>query len=316
VPTIADVLGIRLPYHSDGFSLRRARPEPTITVQSRKGHIVRASPAAVVRLRYRTLARQLRIFGSGAWSRVYGIGPHRELLGRRVPQSVRASNDSVSIDGGALLRDVDPRSQLSPGHVTGRASTGPLDLAIAVNGKIAAVTRTHAVDGDQHWAAFVPDDAFRRHGNRVEVYAVRDERLVRLRGGVTGAAWTLERHELRSGSRVVRLRPGVLDGVVEDWFRERESIRFGGWAADTRRGKLVDSVLVFSGGKFVYSGTTAVGRKRIPFAGKKPDDVVRIGFVFDLPRSVVGKGPMRFFGVRGGVATELRYVKDFPWRPR
>jgi hypothetical protein len=43
---------------------------------------------------------------------------------------------------------------------------------------------------------------------------------------------------------------------------------------------------------------------------------VRIGFVFDLPRSVVGSGPLRFFAVRGGVASELRYVKDFPWRAR
>jgi hypothetical protein len=75
-------------------------------------------------------------------------------------------------------------------------------------------------------------------------------------------------------------------------------------------------VLVFSGRRFVYAGTTTVGRKRIPFAGKGPDEVVRIGFVFDLPRSLVGHGPLRFFGVRGGVASELRYVDDFPWRPR
>ena len=111
-------------------------------------------------------------------------------------------------------------------------------------------------------------------------------------------------------------RPNRLDGLVEDWFYERESIRFGGWAADTKRGKLADAVLVFSHGRFVYSGTTTVGRRRIPFAGKGPRDIVRLGFVFDLPRSVVGNGPLRFFAVRDGVATELRYVKDFPWRAR
>jgi hypothetical protein len=314
VPTIADVLGITLPYEADGVSLRRPHAVPLVGVARREGGVVRAPAAEVLRRRYATLARQIRLFGSGSWSRVYAIGPNRQLLGRRVPASVPSSGASVSIDGGDLLRDVDPSSQLSPGHLTGRASTGPLDLAVAVNGRIAAVTRTYTVDGDQHWAAFVPDPAFRRHGNTVAVYAVRDGKLERLRGGVGAAEWSLHGDELRSGDRVARIRPGALDGLVEDWYRERESVRFGGWAGDARRGRLADVVLVFSNGRFVYSGTTAVARKRIPFAGKGPDQAVRIGFVFDLPRSVIAKGPLRFFAVRGDSASELRYVQDFPWR--
>jgi len=316
VPTIADALGLRLPYRADGVSLRRPHPVPTVTIVGREGRHAAAPAAAVVRRRYATLARQLRIFGTGSWSRVYGIGPHVELLGRRVPAAVPASGATVTVDGEALLRDVDGASQLSPGHLTGRASTAPLDLAVAVNGTIAAVTRTYEVDGEHHWSAFVPDAAFRRRGNDVAVYVVRGGRLERPRGGSSAAPWTLRAGELRSGSRVVHVRPGALDGTVEDWFNERESIRFGGWTADTKDGRLVDSVLVFSGDRFVYGGTTTVGRRRIPFKGKGPDDVVRIGFVFDLPRSVVGDGPLRFFGVRGDVASELRYVKDFPWRPR
>jgi Sulfatase len=316
VPTIADVLGIRLPYHVDGTSLRRVRSTADVSVMSRKGVIVRAPEAEIARRKYETLARQLRLFGSGDWRRAYDVGPHHELLGHAAPTNAPLSDDSVSVDGEALLRDVDASSQLSPGHVTGRASRGPLDLAIAVNGKIAAVTQTYPVDGEQHFGAFVPDSAFRPTGNRVEVFAVRDGKLERLRGGVSAETWTLRRNQLRAGSRVVPLRPGKLDGVVEDWFNERESIRFGGWAADTKRGRLADAVLVFSGGRFVYSGTTTVGRRRIPFAGKGPNDIVRLGFVFDLPRSVVGNGPLRFFAVRDGEASELRYVKDFPWRPR
>jgi Sulfatase len=316
VPTIADVLGLKLPYHADGTSLRRARSAPAVTVQSRKGKVVRDREADVLRRRYGTLARQLRLFGSGSWSRVYGIGPHRELLGKAVPAATGTLPATVSVDGEELLRDVDPRSQLSPGHITGSASTGSLELAVAVNGRIAAVTKTYDVDGEHHWAAFVPDGAFRRSGNDVAVYVVRGGRLERPRGGTAEPQWTLRGDELRAGSQVVHVQPGALDGVVEDWFNERESIRFGGWTADTEGGRLADAVLVFAGGKFVYAGTTTVGRKRIPFKGKGADDVVRIGFVFDLPRSLVGRGPLRFFGVRGNVASELAYVKDFPWRPR
>ena len=41
------------------------------------------------------------------------------------------------------------------------------------------------------------------------------------------------------------------------------------------------------------------------------------GFVFELPQSLVGKGggtPLRFFAVRGNVATELSYAPGFPWQ--
>jgi hypothetical protein len=180
------------------------------------------------------------------------------------------------------------------------------------------VTKTFDVDGDAHFAAFVPESFFRQGPNRVAVYAIRGARLERLQGGAgSESTWTLRGARLRDAAgHSVAVRAGALDGVVEDWFHERETIRFGGWAADTKGGHLADSVLVFAGGRFVYAGTTTVGRKRIPFAGKAPDEVVRIGFVFDLPRSVVANGPLRFFAVRAGVASELRYVKDFPWRGR
>jgi Sulfatase len=319
VPTIADVLGIRLPYHVDAQSLRDPELRPAVRIREREGGSIAERLAAVERGRDATLRRQIRLFGSGSWDGVYRIGPHRALVGRAVSSLPVAQSDvSVSIDGESLFGAVDLRSPLSPSHVTGRVSKGPLDLAVAVDGRIGAVTRTFDVDGDAHFAAFVPESAFRQGPNRVEVYAVRGSRLERLRGGAGAeSTWTMNGSTLgdAAGHRVA-VRPGALDGVVEDWFHERDSIRFGGWAADTGGGHLADSVLVFSGGRFVYAGTTTVGRKRIPFAGKGPDDVVRIGFVFDLPRSVVGSGPLRFFAVRGGVASELRYVKDFPWRAR
>jgi hypothetical protein len=50
----------------------------------------------------------------------------------------------------------------------------------------------------------------------------------------------------------------------------------------------------------------------------RPDgSSIKAGFVFELPRSLVGDGrdppPLRFFAIRRGVASELPLPKGFPW---
>src|SRR5581483_1666753 len=204
VPTIADVLGFRLPYRADGRSLLAARSHREVAVRGRQGELVSGSPTAVERGERRTLARLVRLFGAGGWERVYGIGPHRELLGRTVASlpagRVRAA---AALDGRSLFAAVDPGSLLSPRPLAGPVSGArrPLDLAIAVDGRIAAVTRTFAVDGETHFAAFVPDRAFHRGANDVEVYGVSGGRLARLTRGA--AAFSLAQ---------LRVVPGALAG--------------------------------------------------------------------------------------------------------
>lgn len=325
VPTIADALGLPLPYGVDGRSLLHAVGTRVVDVRGRQGDDVRASQGAVVQARNATVARQLTLFGSGSWTKVFAVGPHRELLGRRVSSlGARAGAARVSIDGESLFRAVDLRSSLSPGHITGRVSgaKGALDLAVAVDGTIAAVTRTFTIDGSTHFAAFVPDTAFRQGANDVQVLAVaRDGSLERLHGGAgSTSTYSLGRDvhgqpALREPSGAeIRIEPVALVGLVEDWYFEQGTVRFGGWAGDARDERLVDSVVVFSGKRFVYAGTTTVGRLHLPI--RRDRSGLQAGFVFDLPTALVGHGarPLHFYAVRGGVATELPTAKGFPWR--
>jgi hypothetical protein len=323
VPTIADVLGIRVPYRLAGISLRSRRQHADVDVHEREGGEVVGRSSAVHVAKYTTLARQLALFGSGSWAKVYDVGPHRELLGRRVSAlPVRAGRGSVSIDGASLFRSVDPRSALSPGHVTGGVSGvhGTVDLAVAVNGKIAAVTHTVEVEGETHFGAFVPDTAFRPGANSVEVYAVRGRTLERLRGSAGTTTWSLAGSTLRDSSgRTARIVPGSMAGRVEDWYFERSSVRIGGWAGDPAARTIPDAVVVFRGGAFIYAGTTTVGRSGM-FKLRPDGSVIKAGFVFELPRSLLGSGagaaPLRFFAVRGTHASELPLPKGFPWSGR
>ena len=323
VPTIADELGLPLPagYHVDGRSLLRPHGHRTVIVRGANGGPVRMTEAATVKGKYATLGRQLALFGSGSWAGVYDIGPHKELIGRRVSAlPVTQGSASVSIDGRSLFGDVDPKSLFSPGHVSGSVSgaRGVLDLAVAVNGTIEAVTQTFDADGSTHFASFVPDTAFRAGANVVDVYAVRGGRtLERLKGDSGSGPRTLSRSTSAvPGGATIQIQPGALVGRVEDWYQESATVRFGGWAGDALGHRLADAVVVFQGTRSVFAGATTVPR-HLPQLQAKGQ--VQGGFVFELPQSLVGKGggtPLRFFAVRGNVATELSYAPAFPWRAR
>jgi hypothetical protein len=322
VPTIADVLGVKLPagYHVDGRSLLGPHGNRAVIVRGASGGPVVMREASTVRGKYATLGRQLALFGSGTWAGVYDIGPHKQLIGHPVSSlHVTEGTESVSIDGSSLFADVVPNSLFSPGHITGsvQGAHGNLDLAVAVNGTIRAVTQTFDTHGSTHFASFVPDNDFRAGVNTVDVYAVRaNGSLERLQGGTGQAAnYTLSGSTIHGpNGATIQVTPGALVGRVEDWYLESATVRFGGWAGDAANHHLVDDVVVFQGSHSIFAGTTTVERN-LPQLQAKGE--VQGGFVFELPQSLVGKGGgthLRFFAVRGNVATELSYAPGFPWQ--
>ena len=328
VPTIADVLGAELPWDADGRSLFEpaGSPEP-VSVEQRIGETVRADADDVARRRDATVAHMTALFGSGTWDSVYEIGPNAELVDRDTASLGTAAGGSLSatLATETLFRTFDPNSSLSPshvhGHLEGDGADAGLELAIAVNGRIAAVTRSYAVGDHIRFDAWVSEASFRPGENDVTVHLVvprTDGRALAPLGGTTdGAGYELAEEGaliVTAGASEIRVLPGAVDGEVEDWFLEEDTVRIGGWAGIVSKRQAAETVLVFSQGKLVYSGTPAVGRTDLD---ERHPGLGRSGFVAQLPRDVVEDEDveLRFFALADGVASELAYDPAFPWRP-
>jgi hypothetical protein len=199
VPTIADVLRIKEPWKLDGKSLLapdRTPPERT-TVWSYTGNVATAPWHEIEAEQRQTLEWKLRLFGSGSDS-IFAEGNDRLLLGRNASSFPALQNAVLLVHfGDRTSVSFDSRSSSAPARMDGRVTgTGGqrLKLAITVNGRIAAVTDTIDAGGASEFSTFVPDYAFHRGQNTIDVFAVRtrqDGKLALARLGSTDKSLSL-----------------------------------------------------------------------------------------------------------------------------
>jgi hypothetical protein len=192
VATIADLLGTSVFYEQDGHSAFSAatRKRKVLSISTRDfAEEVRVGLPQLERRRARWRRRWARLFGTGIqssvlygdpWAMAYRIGPHPELLDRRVSAlRLRPPNgESAAVANAALLRDVTPRGKFFPTRVTGPLHGVPFgehrDVAVAVNGRIRAVGRSFDLwwKSREYYSVMVPETALRRGRNRVQVFEV------------------------------------------------------------------------------------------------------------------------------------------------
>jgi hypothetical protein len=330
VPTIARVLGERTPWAVDGRPLvgRRLPEDGIVSVLVANGKYASARLSALRVLRARALAEQSIVFGRTP-ADLYRIGPHRELLGRPVAQLAvrRSPTAAVELQDAALLSHVDRSSGLVPAYLEGRlsGSVGPdEDLAVTVNGRVAAVTKTFVQEKRVRFAAMVPEHVIRDGRNEVRVFRIRRH----------GGGPALE--ELAGSGRPTRLRrtqgqeaivarrdrtpvePGRLRGEVQVERKEGLYV-FGGWASDPRDSQdRVDRIAVFVDGEQVFVARAPTLRPHTTLGQSKLDaPAPRLAFSFELPRSLLppaGSGRhVRVLALSDGVASDLRYVGDWGW---
>jgi hypothetical protein len=185
VPTIADIMGFRVPWSMEGVSW--ADPSAANRQRNQKWFYPRPGvrrtfegPPNHVDVLRGTTDRLLRPQdGYLGW---FKFGPHADLVGRRVDELTAAGGGggggTARVIGLDDYQRVDPASGMVPAHVGGQLTrttpgTPPRPaVAVAVNGVIGGVSETFASgDSSPTWfSAMVPDTLLRPGANQLQLF--------------------------------------------------------------------------------------------------------------------------------------------------
>ena len=298
LPTVAEAVGIRLGDEVDGRPLGQAgrarRPG--------QGQLLhRQSRRAVVR-RFRAPARRR---GGAPADGSFRVTASTECSPRRRAPGWSASPSAlfrpagrrsfrVELDFRSGFAAFSPGSTSVPAFVTGRV-TGAADagelVAIAVNGRIAAVTKSFRDGADIRVGAMISPQVLRTGANRVDALAVNGSgatlRLARV--GSTGgedASLVRDGEELVMviGGDRIPVTPGAADGWL-DASSADDTATISGWATDARHRRAADRVLLFDDGRLVEATAPSV---------------VRADVAKEFQSLGVAKSGFRFAGISGG----------------
>lgn len=195
VPTIADLLDTEVYWRNDGESVfsDEAREREEVTLERRDfSGTVSIGREELEAAREKVRRRRAAKFGTGAesrrafgdpWASAYRIGPNQELLGRRSPRgsAPRSAALRARVANSTLFEDVDRTASLLPTRVAGRiygSVAGEVrDLALVLNGRIAAVGESFRLRGHsrEFFSFMVPPSALRDGRNSVELLEVRPD---------------------------------------------------------------------------------------------------------------------------------------------
>ncbi len=181
LPSILDVLKLEPPISVRGQSVLAAdfaeRPKKVFTDDE---HVFEVDGA--FESRYDVLVELLAKFGTGADPmRIFKIGPHSELLGRRLDEVNLSGNSSIQIRPVNFSAGVDYDSsrpvptQLEAKIEPEASAARTVRFAIAVNDTIWGTTQTYSVSYLQNfWRVMLPESAFRNGNNEIRIFQIED----------------------------------------------------------------------------------------------------------------------------------------------
>ncbi len=166
LPTIADVLGIRVPWDVDGRSLFRAPSRAGLDTYVRHGQEVARLPRTLISRDFDSaVTARNRILGSGD---VYTLGASRRRLDRQLRRA-RPVRVSVESPGGTTVApEADDYPSLVYGSILEPGVADRQPLIAKVNGRVAAVGES--VAGGARFTVLIPPEAFRPGENRLRLF--------------------------------------------------------------------------------------------------------------------------------------------------
>lgn len=185
VPEMARILGIDLPWQPAECDRK------TIRIDNGTGPLITASFANTIEQRQVYIDDMARLFGGDGtpWLRAFEWGEASSLIGMkasRLADPAGSSQAVASLRPEAFTSRFDPETVFNP-VLRQRGTVAGLDegasLAVAVNGRVAAVGQTYEDDGRMRYSILLPETALAAGGNRIAIYEI-----ARRLGGGPGAS--------------------------------------------------------------------------------------------------------------------------------
>ncbi|MDX6653139.1 MAG: hypothetical protein QOJ38_1920 [Solirubrobacterales bacterium] len=164
---ITTALGVDLDWHADRCDAEE------VGVLNSFGSLQRGSVGRYAGRRADAIRRKFELFGEG-WDRVYDDDP--ALIGRAAATGKRpAAANRIRFDDESEVDEADPEAGEVPAllqaTISGmRAPAGGIPVAVAVNGRIAAVSRAYELEGKTRFIALVQPRFYRHGRDSVEVF--------------------------------------------------------------------------------------------------------------------------------------------------
>jgi hypothetical protein len=201
---------------------------------------------------------------------------------------------AYEIDQAPLLTDVQLDSTFLPAEMTGRiVNPGPQtdDVALILNGRVAAIIPSYEVTGRRYFAAMVAEAFLEEGNNSLELAEIRTtpDGQILLAGGFSGDPGTSapgtaqQETTLRLGDSEfpAPARSSKSDVSVSHIYKEAGRYHFGGTARDRETGEPMEKVVLLAEGRpFFWSSPNKRGRYH-------DQDSLYNSFDFVLPPALV-----------------------------
>lgn len=173
LPTIAEVLGIELPFETDGRPISEAGNGGEIEITTGLKTTLHEPFDEMLEQREQVLQEQAGTLGAttGLWE----LGPRPDLIGTPAPDAAGGGSAGAELDNPGLYTNVRFKKEFKvPSFAAARLEgVRPQSvIAVAVNGTVAATARAFLFEGDTWAGAIVPPQTLRPGRNSVTFHMV------------------------------------------------------------------------------------------------------------------------------------------------